>query len=333
MRQRTLFLLGTMALLSLAAAGAACSSNNPSGFDEPEDGGSTHPDVTQPRDSATGDQPDVRTPESDASDAGSASDASDDAPDTASPVTGGHCSAVSGPACDLVLQDCPSGKECVVAQASDGGLTTACSAVTASQHLAKGHACCPGASDNPCDPGLECIGDQSASCDGGTLPGRCSPHCCGDAGDDSVCGASDPEGIAGHCDLDVTIGDTPAFTTCTYDEVCKPFGIRPCSGNKICIVKDSSGTAGCYDPYNPDGGAPSKEGQPCVAANACADGLICLGSGAVGTCTMECLKPGSTPNFDAGALDGGPFHGGCSAGKKCNGGTITGLPTWISVCQ
>src|SRR5205823_7332815 len=107
-----------------------------------------------------------------------------------------------------------------------------------------------------------------------------------------------------------SIGASPAFTACSYDEVCKPFQIKPCGPNKTCIVKDSSGTAGCYPIFNPDGGPASQEGQPCAAANSCADGLACMGSGAVGTCMMLCLKPGSSPNFDAGALDGGPFAGG-----------------------
>src|SRR5580700_6930558 len=49
-----------------------------------------------------------------------------DAPPTDSPADGGadvaptdagitgHCSRVNGPACDIVLQNCPSGNECVV---------------------------------------------------------------------------------------------------------------------------------------------------------------------------------------------------------------------------
>jgi hypothetical protein len=250
---------------------------------------------------------------------------------------------VQGPACDLVLQDCPTAggkpQECAVVQAADGGLTTACQLVEASQHLGKGHGCCPSTSSNPCGAGLECIGDQNASCDAGVLPGRCSPHCCGgDAGDDSLCGASDPEGIAGHCDLEISYGSAPVFTACSYDAVCKPFHISPCPSGSTCIIKDTSGTAGCYPIYNPDGGPASTEGQPCAAANSCADGLVCLGSGSVGTCTMLCLTPGSKPNFDAGALDGGPYYGGCSAGKSCKG-TVVGadggaaFPPWISICQ
>jgi hypothetical protein len=338
MQQRTFLLLATLGMIAGASAVAACSSKATNGFTSPEDDGGAARDATEPTADVT-----THPSNGDASSGGGDDGSSDaglpDSPITqpeAGPIT--HCSPVQGP-CDIVAQDCPSNQECVIAQAADGGITTACTNVSASQHLAKGHACCPSTSDNQCASGLECIGDQTASCDGGVLPGRCTPHCCGgDAGDDSVCGQSTPEGIAGHCDLEVSIGSTPAFTVCSYDEVCKPFHIKPCGPNQTCIIKDSSGTAGCYPTYNPDGGRASKEGEPCMAANSCADGLVCLGSSSPGTCTMLCLTPHSNPNFDAGALDGGPFYGGCSAGKTCNGTVVTddggaAFPPWISICR
>ena len=39
---------------------------------------------------------------------------------------------------------------------------------------------------------------------------------------------------------------------------------------------------------------------------------------------MTCLTPGTIPPFDAGALDGGPFHGGCIADEECN--IVVGVP-------
>ena len=333
MQKRTLFLTLTIASIAAGATGAACSAKDNGGFD-PDDAGTTS-DATHPGSDASSTKPDANgTPTADADVADS--DAGTSPPPGDGGLTG-HCSAVQGPACDLVLQDCPNAggnpQECTVVQAADGGLTTGCTALGASQHLTKGHGCCPSAASNQCSAGLECIGDPNASCDGGTQPGRCTPHCCGgDAGDDFLCGSSDPEGIAGHCDLIISIGSTEAFTACSYDAVCKPFGIKGCPAGNTCIIKDTSGTAGCYPIYTPDGGSGATEGQPCPAANSCIDGLVCLGSGAVGTCTMMCLAPNSTPPFDAGALDGGPFHGGCSAGKSCKG-QVNDFPAWVQVCQ
>jgi hypothetical protein len=339
MNHRALFLFATVAVSS-AAAGIACSAKDAVGFAPDDDGGSHATDATSGHDtSAT--NPDADDTNNAPHDAGTGPDAAA-TPETGS-GSGGHCSAVQGPACDLVLQNCPAmnghAQECVVAQGAGGGLTTACDLVAASQHLSKGHGCCPGASGNQCGAGLECIGDMNAACDGGVLPGRCSPHCCGgDAGDDFLCGASDPEGIAGHCDLEISYGSTPAFTSCSYDDVCKPFHVKPCSANSTCIIKDTSGTAGCYPIYSPDGGAAAQEGQPCAAANSCADGLICLGSGAVGTCMMLCLNGNKPAPYDAGSPDGGPFYGGCSSGKHCTVNVVgpdggAALPPWISICN
>ena len=195
---------------------------------------------------------------------------------------------MQGPACDLVLQQCASDdagveEQCTVQMLADGGYTTACTPVTAAQHLQKGHGCCPGAGGDPCDFGLECIGDPSASCDGGgPPPGRCTPHCCGgDAGDDYLCGASVPEGYPGHCNtLVVDSNGTPLYNACTYELACKPFQLQPCPAGLTCEIEDPTGTAGCDTIYIPERRPPSDaRGQACVALNNCADGLVCLGSG------------------------------------------------------
>jgi hypothetical protein len=251
------------------------------------------------------------------------------------------CEPVQGPACDLVLQNCPPTsaggmQQCITQAAAGGGFTTACLPVQVSQHLQKGRACCPSADPtlNPCDFPLECIGDGTASCDAGVLPGRCSPHCCGgDAGDDAVCGSSIPEGYPGHCD--VTIVDPSGaslFNACTYELGCQPFQRKPCPVGELCQIIDPTGTATCAQPYTPDGGPLPGEGQPCVALNNCQDGLACLDNGNnTSSCYVMCLSPAAAPPFDAGVLDGGPGYGGCPAGERCSI-AVSGFPAWISFC-
>ena len=328
MRPRAWVFAATGVLGGAACAFVACSSHAPGGFTSDDAGGdldsTMSDDVAAPFDSAP-------LPILDAG------------PDTAptpladaNPPLVGHCEPVQGPACDLVLQNCPSvngvPQQCLLA--GDGALTTACTPVVATQHLVKGHGCCPGSNVLQCDQGLECIGDPNASCDGGgPPPGRCTPHCCGgDAGDDYLCGNSDPEGYPGHCDTVVVDGNgNPLYNACTYDLACKPFHIQSCPSGSVCEVVDTSGTAACDTIYLPNGGSPPTEGQFCLALNNCADGLVCLGPVDAGACYMMCLTPGSSPPFDAGALDGGPYYGGCPANEQCNI-PVDGFPPWISFC-
>jgi hypothetical protein len=259
--------------------------------------------------------------------------------ETGPPPLVGKCESVQGPACDLVLQDCPKvdggTQQCTTRGLADGGYTTECIPTTTSQHLQAGHGCCltGDPSKNPCAFGLECIGDPNLPCDGGVLPGRCTPHCCGgDAGDDYLCGASVPEGYPGHCNVQVVDSNgVPLFNACTYELGCKPFGLKPCPPNEVCEVVDTTGTSSCSTIYVPDGGPAPGEGEPCVALNNCQDGLVCLQTGANSQCFMMCLTPGTNPPFDAGALDGGPFHGGCPANEACNI-PVGGFPPWVSFC-
>jgi hypothetical protein len=258
-----------------------------------------------------------------------------DAPrDTSSPQVDsgpsieGGCSPVNGPACDIVLQNCSdtaSGQkqECV-APLPDGGFSTQCQAITASEHLPLGRPCCP-AADNPCLPGLECIGGDQ--CVGDAAPtSRCTPHCC----DDGVCGTSDPEGFAGRCILSIVDGTSrELYKVCAYNQQCKPLhlGGQSCPAHFVCLVDDKFGTASCATLFNPDGGNGNPENAPCQAANECADGLMCFGQ----TCRLLCLTPGAM--FDAGVIDGGPGYGGCPAAETCKVPLdSTRFPPWLSLC-
>ena len=113
-----------------------------------------------------------------------------------------HCSPILG-SCDIVSQNCGAGMECIAVEDPDGGPSeiTVCSPTQPSEHLPAGHACCPSGT-NPCDPGLECIGNECSLDAAAPQTGRCSPHCClgPDGGDDTPCGVSVPEGYPGHCD-------------------------------------------------------------------------------------------------------------------------------------
>jgi hypothetical protein len=314
--------LALLAALSMIGGGGvfgvACSSSSSGSFDD--DAGA---DGSAASDATSGDG----SKDSASFDSGSNDGGSQDATSELQ----GNCSPVKGP-CDIVLQDCGQGKECVVARASDGGFTTACMATTNNEHIAKGEKCCP-STNNPCLPGLECIG---SACAGDAAPtARCAPHCC--TGDDSVCGMS-PEGYQGHCDTNVNSGGTKPvdlFQICTYSAVCKPFGLIPCPPGAACEVQDNLGSAKCEDIYNPGDGGPggAKQGQACQSANQCEDGLMCLGSGQNFSCVMLCLIPNSAPPFDAGAIDGGPYHGGCTSGKTCTGVSAQLFPSWLGVCQ
>jgi hypothetical protein len=239
---------------------------------------------------------------------------------------GGNCSPVKG-SCDLVVQDCPDDskgqkQECVVARASTGDITTECVPVQASQQLPIGRGCCPG-SDNPCLPGLSCVGDPCV--DGGPTTARCTPACCD--GDHASCGQSDPEGIGGQCDLTLFVDSTEVHHVCSYRERCKPFGVEPCKQGQLCIVEDKIGTAGCIASNN------VQNRQRCQFANDCADGYICVGGADAGVCRMFCLTPNSNPPFDASAATGEPGRGGCPAGEECRGPTFENLPDWLQLCE
>lgn len=243
----------------------------------------------------------------------------------------GQCSAVNGPECDLVLQNCadtPQGgpQQCGVVGAPDGGATTACLPVRATQGIPKGDACCVGTDGNdPCLKGLTCLGGDS--CQPGQAPtGTCTPYCC--EGDDGSCGA-DSDGVAGQCNLGIVLqGSSQAlYNVCTYSKACRPLGVQPCAAGSTCLVSDSSGTARCSGIY----GAGLAAGAVCNAANECQDGLMCLGTqGGVAHCETLCATGAVTP-FDAGALTGDVGRGGCPAGTTCNGVSI--FPAWLGICR
>jgi hypothetical protein len=227
-----------------------------------------------------------------------------------------QCDASVGGMCNIVAQDCPSGKECAAVKQADGGFLLQCQN-TANGNQPEGHSCNPG-TNNPCLTGLECIEH------------RCARHCC--LGDDQACGPSNPEGFLGKCDLNVTLdGTSTAYSVCSYNKPCEPFQIEACGPGLTCLVQDMNGTATC-SAYSNGGDAGLAEKAKCSFGNDCSDGMGCYGApdGGGFTCQWNCYIPPGP--FDAGIKEGGAGKGGCPGSEKC-GGAVTGLPTWFGLCQ
>ena len=316
MRSRRFVLLSAfVAVVGCSFAFAACSSNDTSN-DAGTGGG---PDATTGDDGSSGD--DATT--------GDDARAGDDT-GVRGDTGGGHCSPVQG-SCDIVLQDCPTGKECTVVQGAGGsGLTTAC--VTAGTgNKPSGARCCPNEA-NQCVAGLECIGPDCTA-DASVPTGRCTPHCC--AGDDTPCGTSVPEGFHGTCDLGIVEdpgdgGSVPVFDVCSYKGVCKPFHLQDCPPNYTCLLQDDGVSFRCTAIFQPPG---KSRGDTCSLANDCADGLLCLGAAdaATSNCTQTCYRSDGGAPFDAAALQDAAGYGGCPGSGGCNG-SITGAPPWLGFC-
>jgi hypothetical protein len=331
MNHRVAILFAGLGLLGVAALAGACSSGSSGGGVSGADASLPETDATVTVESGA-DAADAGVPDQDVG--------VDATPivDAGGPEVKANCSPINS-ACDIVLQNCnPKNgqpQECV-----DTGSGTACVPIGTSQHLPRGHACCPNPSKgaNPCGAGLQCIGapDDPCSSDAG-LTGRCAPACC----DDDVCGKSDPEGFSGRCDLSIVDNaNSELFKVCDYNPPCKPFHVEACPSGFTCVVQDKFGTSSCVGIYAvTDAGSTSTglpEKTPCNSLNACADGLLCVGPPDGGsTCQWACLTPNSNPPFDAGALrDASAGNGGCPSGEACIVSFDPGaLPVWLSVCS
>src|SRR5215471_14427162 len=106
---------------------ASCSSSSKTGFDEPDSGGIDATFEAAGEDTARPDAGGLDAPPID---------------DGGGPTFEGGCSPINT-ACDRVLQNCAPGQQCVEQPLPDGGYGTQCVSTTASQHLPKGHSCCP----------------------------------------------------------------------------------------------------------------------------------------------------------------------------------------------
>lgn len=314
---RFLWLAGAAGLLTAGSIGA-CSSSSTSGeiFDAGPDG------TTSVGDAATDAAP---LKDSGAKDTGV--------------VQPGSCPAQTlAGECDLVLQNCGAGKECVPVNSGTAIVATCEPAGTGSTPL--GHECCQnGPNNGNCVAGLFC----NASCDvtdggPGTKSGRCSPFCC--LGDDKKCGESDPEGIKGTCSVTVSGqnpfdgGQVDQGGGCVYATACKPFGVQPCTDpTAICTVQTDGVTFRCEQPFQQP---PLAAGVKCQYENECANGLECIGAADAGACTYPCYQAnqdGGPPPFDASVLNlNVAGQGGCPSGQTCRA-FVTGWAGWYGLCS
>jgi hypothetical protein len=313
-RSRFILLVASAGLLTGGALAACSSSSGDNTFDQTDSGtdatvADTGTDSAPPRDASTAD---VFVPP-------------------------GSCPATTlAGSCDLVLQNCGAGKECDPIQNSDGTVTAQCEPA-GSGSVPLGHECCQNAANNgDCVTGTFCnaaCADPDAGA--GTKSGRCAPFCC--AGDNTVCGSSNPEGIKGICNVTSvgTLGDGGSIVfgdQCTYDVACKPFDIQPCTDTTAsCLLGDDLASFKCSDILSPPGVA---AGGGCSAGNACQSGLECLGNidGGASVCTVMCFIDAGSPPFDAGLITNAVGHGGCPSGQSCNG-FINGGPVWYGTCN
>jgi hypothetical protein len=254
----------------------------------------------------------------------------------------GNCSPVNGPACDIVRQNCPKGKECVLVDDPDAalGVSTACFSTTPTEHLAIGSFCCPPANenDNPCDPGMVCIGNPCIG-DGGSGGGggNCSPGCCAglDGGMPSNNCGTNPTGYKGQCDLNIINNESQVlYSACTYSAKCITLDVAPCGNGYECVVENEAGASECLFIIGPDGGSVGVPAGGNCSMYDCAPNLGCivLGSTGADTCLWQCYLGGITP-FDAGLLDGSTGalgHGGCPSTYTCE--PIEGYPNWLGAC-
>jgi len=295
--RRLWLIAASAALFAGGTLGVACSNNGGFGDGGGPDG--TSPDGT----SRDGSKPDGSGP----GDSGGGD------------VTPQTCEAGVGGNCDIVLQNCGSGKQCELAQATDGGLELDC--VSAGNGIfPEGKAC---NTTSQCVGGLECI------------EGRCARHCCN--GDDAVCSKSVPEGFAGKCNLNITDQQNSSivyYSVCTYSQPCQPFQIQGCGGGLTCIIQDSSGTATCSDYPNGDAGLGEK--ATCSASNACNDGMGCYGLADGGfSCQWNCYVKNQGGPYDSQiAADAGKGYGGCPSNETCQAINWNGaLPAWLGLCE
>ncbi len=237
------------------------------------------------------------------------------------------CDAGVSGACDIVLQNCGSGKTCLPAQLEAGTCSyqLECASNTTGA-ITEGYACNP-QQVNPCVAGLECIN------------GRCAKHCC--LGDDSTCGTSQPEGFAGKCAVDVNLPSCPqsfiAYSVCDYAKPCEPFQLLPCGSGLACVVENSSGNATC-ESYSSGTDAGKAEKAACQYSNDCEDGLGCYGAldGGASSCTWQCYVKGQGGPYDSTiAADAGAGVGGCPKNETCTPIMWSGnaLPAWLGLCE
>jgi hypothetical protein len=226
---------------------------------------------------------------------GTSGDAGTCAPGTATNVTG---------ACDLVLQDCPSGLTCRIQPTDAGDYTTACVDIgNGAKKL--GQTC---ASHDECAEKLYCA------------LGKCTRPCCPTL-EAQQCGSG------GSCDMTINYGSS-WVEICTFSAPCTPWtNDCPSGPESDCHVGSGNELKCSFPNYAADAG--STLGMSCQYLNDCQDSQQCDFSTGSGVCRWLC-KANDTGAPDAGTVGGTPGQGGCPSGETCY---AYSSPSWLGVCR
>jgi hypothetical protein len=217
--------------------------------------------------------------------------------DSGGPV---NCGSGMGPCNPVTNAGCQAGEACVRAMTSGGQVTTQC--VTAGTAGFGGDCTQP----TDCREGFVCLST-----------GKCHKLCCG-AGDDSTCRDTAGGGLPNAtCSIQISDqgGGATGLFACQLPTRCDPFAQDCPTATDNCQYTRADGTTQCV----PSGTA--TDGMTCNSTTPCAQGFLCIGSGASGTCRKYCnpMAPG-----DAGAART------CPSGFQCGG--VSQLPNNFGVC-
>ncbi len=196
--------------------------------------------------------------------------------------------ATSQVPCDPLTQaGCGPSEKCTIVPSALQGEPPVIGCVPSSGSGAAFEPCVPATYDTPddCAPGLACVG---------TLAPRCLAFCEDHPTD--TCGAGQTCALGDDLDGDLVVDVSYCAESCdlfTQDCSDPSFACYPTRQGSICLLAGA-------------GGGPADEGEPCAAANSCAEGLGCfrIGTSLDWICFAICDPFGT----------GGPI---CHPGQTC----------------
>lgn len=197
--------------------------------------------------------------------------------------------------CDLLQQDCPAGKVCVVADM--GGKPVSNCVDDLGGLKDKGAPC---STNSECKGGMICVDSL------------CSPVCC--PGTNEPCGG-------GTCDVNLSFDNNPAVyaMACSYLPICTLFA-GDCKGGTECHISDAGA---CLAVCDAPAASHVDEGGKCKYRNDCGESQFCNNNQPDdGVCRFFCDT--TMPNAAEG-------KGGCPMGRTCKPAGGTGC-TNLGIC-
>jgi hypothetical protein len=204
-------------------------------------------------------------------------------------------STIKAGVCDLLQQDCPTGKTCKELKNANNTWTTQC--VVANGLKGEGETC---GVDDECRAKLTCAA------------GRCAPVCCGSTNEPC---------LGGICNLFIQLdnGNKVNKQVCHYAKACDLLTANACDQAFSCHVEDSKqGLATCVQPS----GANAPDLGACHYLNDCGDMEHCLDGSPnkAGKCHFYCGLEQADPSSPGAGL------GGCPSGQTCHALEVDGVP-------